>query len=750
MKKRLIGILSMVLVIALLSVSAVSCTFIKENEFRTANETYATVNHAGVTLTISYNEFMDYCNNNNRLYTYVNSYGMEVGEALDLCIKGKIQTKYLTAEAMAYLVDGSKVSAARIAALYGKGSKATPVDVLTYAERYQAIYAVNESIREAIESNIDDAKQDAYTSAYNKISLKNVKEIVFAEGTKNYLESFTAGGVVVGAELDTDKIKIKVVYDDGTESEEFVVPSTLYTTAFSSEAESSYSSKEATKTMVITVAEEITDSSGEESTEDHTLEYEYTLVYPRTTKSEATEETDYTKVTIDEEKIDRYASDAAIPAEVKAKCQIIDINAEYEAVKAKGSDKYEIEAYRVLIENIKSGNHDMAYFYNAQYESQVLSAIGAELYIKSDKAFDSQSEETVNAKIVSDFKYLSDNAKKAYDGKTADEVRSAFVSAIGSTGSGLDTLYYYPGVDNIEKYSYVKQILFKFDEETTAFLSSIRNDKDALAKASAYFRENAMVTPSNPNYDADYECPEHKLKEDGASCSYEGEGLCPSIPYGEDEKLSEVIAKIKNEFDGIMAGEGTEEEKYAKIAEAFDKYIYIYNDDSGTFNNNWGYLIAPETKDNSWVTEFTELGQSLIDYNNTVGNVYTESGKLAECYTMSLSGSDSDYAGVSIMMVSATPFEGVTSELSFADDAAIISYFKNYTKGDGTSLYDTFKKNLRDEARSSAYSDFTKCVPTEIFERNDKNKITVNKSVKDEIKIEKSKLKKNIYDVYVG
>lgn len=745
MKKRLIGILSIVLVLAVLSASAIGCTFVKENEYRTANETYVTINHKGVKLTISYNEFLDYCNTSSRLYYYVNYYGLEVGEALDLCIKGKIQSKYLTAEAMAYLVDSQNVSAERVNALYGKGSKVNPVDVLTYAERYQAIYAVNESIREALESNKEDAKQDAYSSAYRKISTTDIKEIVFTDATKAYLDRFTEGGVVVGAELDTDQVKIQVVYNDDTRSDEFVVPESLYTTAFSSEADSSATAKEVEKTIVITVTDEANDEDEEDV--EYTLEYDYTLVYPRTTKEEPAEEDDYSVVEIDEAKVNRYALDADIPQAVKDQCKIIDLDAEYAAAQANGADKYEIEAYRVLIDTLKSGNHDMAYYYSAQYESAVLSALTAEIYLKSDASF---SASDVDSKIISDFRYLAENAKKSYDGKDADEIRSAFVSAIGSSGAGLDTLYYIPAIDDLSNYVYVKQILFKFDEETTTFLATLSNDEDALDKACEYFRNSAKVLPSNPDYDADYECPLHALKEEGATCKHEGEeGICPSIPYGEEELLKDVIDRMSGEFSAIL--ESSDEDKYQKAQDLFDKYIYTYNDDSGTFNNDWGYLIAPEESDNSWVKEFTKLGQDLISYNSNPGNVYKNGGTLAECFTRSLSGGTSDYAGVSIMMVSAKPFDGRTAlDAENMTDEEVLAYLKSWTAGDGTALYETFKKNLRDEARSTAYSDFTLCVPTDIFERNDKNKITVDDSVKDEIEIETKKLKEAIYDEYVG
>ena len=50
-----------------------------------------------------------------------------------------------------------------------------------------------------------------------------------------------------------------------------------------------------------------------------------------------------------------------------------------------------------------------------------------------------------------------------------------------------------------------------------------------------------------------------------------------------------------------------------------------------------------------------------------------------------------------------------------------------------------------------AYNEYIKVVPQDIYERDEeKNKITVNKDYKDVIEINVKKLKKNIYDQYLG
>lgn len=751
MKKRIITLFALVMVVAMLASALVGCSFFRENDYRVANETYVTVKHNGITLTISYNEILDYCNGSSRLYSYVNYYGLSVAEALDLCIQGKIQSTYLLAEAMGYLTSAEKTSQARVNALYGKGAKTKAEDVLTYAERCAAIFAVNDSIDSSLKSYAQQSKSEEWTRAYKKISSENVKEIVLTDATLTYLDKFfnNGEGCLIGAELDKEKIVAKVIYNDGSESAEFIVPSEGYSVEFSSEKTSSYTERTEEKNFTVKFVEISFDEKGEEVETEHTYVYDYTLVYPRDVKAEEEEETDYGVVTIDEVKVPRYALENEIPEAVKNVSKIRDLKAEYDALVAAGGDKYEIEAYRMLIENTEKNNRSMEYYYKSQFESQALSALSEELYKGAEATFDARND--IDAKIVAEYKYLYNNQKNTYHGNTEEENKDAFISAVSSTGTGMDTLYYHPAVANLNEYFFVKQVLFKFDSSVVAFLEDLRNDESVLEEACKYFASTEKTIASNPDYDADFDCPLHELKEEGATCSYDGEGLCPSVAYAtEEEVIIAVIERLQGELQALYA-----EDKYAEAAELFEKYLYTYCDDAGSFNAAWGYLITAEKDDNSWVSNFTDLAKSIFEYNNKEGNAFTADGKIGVSYTYSLSGNaSSDYAGVSVMMVSKTPFagkDGSELDISAMSDAEIIAHLKSQVKGDGTTLYDALKDGLRSEARSLAYSDFVAGVPTEIFERDDdNNKITPNKDYKDEIKIEVKKLKKNIYDAYTG
>ncbi len=751
MKRRLITLFALVMVVAMMASVLVGCSFFQENDFRVANETYVTVNHNGVTLEISYNEILDYCNGSSRLYSYVNYYGLSVAEALDLCIQGKIQSTYLLCEAMGYLTDATKTSQARIDALFGAGAKVKAEDVLTFAERRAAIFAVNDSIDSSIESYIEEIKAEEWTREYKKIDATNVKEVVLTDATLTYLDKFfNAGeGCLVGAELNKEKVVAQVIYNDGSKSDEYVVPAEGYSVEFTSEATENYSSRTEDKNFTVCFTEISFDEDGEEVETEHTYVYDYSLIYPRTVKAEAEEIRDYSKITIDEVKVDRYAKDSEIPEGVKAVSEERDIVAEYNNLVANGGDKYKTEAYKKLIDNMDSNSRTMEYFYKSQFETMANTALTEELYYGAEKNF--EADANIDKEIVEEFKYLYNNQKNTYHGNTQEENKEKFLSTLTTTGTGMDTLYYRPEIVDLDEYFFVKQVLFKFDTEVVEFLETIRSNEEEVKKACEYFMNTEKTLASNPDYDVDFDCPLHELKEDGATCSYDGEGTCPSIAFAESEEvIKDVIDKIEAELVALYATND-----YAGAQELLERYLYTYCDDAGSFNADWGYLIAKEEDDNGWVKDFTALAKSIFAYNQNEGNAFTADGTIGISYTYNLTGTaSSDYAGVSIMMVSKTPFAGASDaefDISGMTDEQIIAHLKAQVKGDGTTLYDALKDGLKNEARSLAYSEFIKIVPQDIYERDEENnKITVSKDYKGIIEINVKKLKKNIYDQYVG
>ena len=728
-KKRIFSLLAVLLIAAMLTACAVGCTFVKKNDDRAANENYVTITNQGITLTVSYNELMDYFNSMG--YYYINYYGYSVAETLDVCISTKIQTKYLLTEAMVYLT-GDAVSSARKSVLVGGGAKVNPVDVLTIAEKYAAIYAVNSSIDSSLETAEEEAYQADLNRIMNAIDSENVAEIAFAEETEAYFEKFfhSGEGCYVGNELDTDRVKIQVVYDNGEKSEAFIVPTGAYTTAFSSEAAEDNSESTEDKNFVISFTENVTDKDGNVTEEAHTLTYDYKLVYPRETREEATEPTDYAEITIGEfDPISRYATEAEIPDEIKAACSIRDLDKEY-ADAEKGGNKYKIEAYRVTVENIKNAYKTMEYFYKAQYESAVLSALQAELYLAADNTAEADGDIS-DAKIAEEYRYLYTTGKNSY-GKDADANKDAFVTAIKN---GLDTVYYYPSITDISDYYYVYQILFSFTDEMEDFLTSeAGDDEETIKEFTDYFLTILTTEPSNADYDAE---------------KYDPEDAETVGPFGDEVLVKDVIAELETKLAEIYGG--TSENKASEATALFLEYLYKYNDDPGIFNNAYGYLMTADPEDSGWVDAFNELGEAIFTYDNAalggagkVGNAFDADGHLAY--------SCSNY-GVHLMMISSTPFAGVNDEeLALGGtDAEIIAYLKSRVNpSTGKSLYETLRDGLETENRTLKYNAFVSDVPEDIFERDEKNNLTVNESVKGVIDINVKKIKKEIYEVYLG
>ena len=743
LRKRIFTVLAMLLIAAVLAASVAGCTFIRENEYRAANEAYATVSHNGYTLEITYNEFIDYFNTMG--YFYVNSYGYSVEDALDLCISSKIQQKYLLTEAMVYLSDPDSVGQERVAALSNLPVK-TPSDALTPAEYYAAVYAVSNSMITSAEDIAEESRQTEYTRIMNAVSSRDVSGIDFSDETKDYFETFfhAGAGCYVGQQLDLERVKIVVKYDDGKVSDPFVVPTAQYTTAFTSEATSDYSERTEEKEFVISFDESVTGSDGEETTEKHTLTYDYDLIYPRETKAEPEEETDYTTVTIgDFDPVSRYAKDSEIPDEIKQACRTISPIEEMEAAEKKG-DSYMADAWRRVNENLNSANKMLTDLYASQFESAVLSALQAELYNQADRAF-----AATDAAVAAEYKYLYATAKDSYTG-AADDDKAAFIEAVGE---GTDSLYYYPAIDDIGNYYYVYQILFSFTDEQAAFLEEeLGDDEEAIEEFTQLIFRSLKTQPSDPGYDAE---------------NYDPEDAEAKEPFGEEELVSDVIGKLESVLGKIYAGQAlteaedgydyaaeqldTPEKRSAAAIDVFLDYLYRYNDDPGIFNNAYGYLMTADPEDSGWVDAFNELGDAVFKVENAglgsgtglVGNAFGADGKLA--------WKASNY-GIHLMMVSATPFKGVTGELVLpATDADIVAYLKGRINPDtGESMYGVITDGLKSENRTTVYNAFISGVPTDLFTRDKKNKLVLNDSVKDWLSINAKKIKNEIYKVYLG
>lgn len=725
-KKTIAKILAVMVVIALSTLSFSACNFIKENETRVANQELITINGAnGITMTLTQNEIIDYYN----IYAYylINNYGYTVEEALDFAVESKIKNKYLITIAMGYLVDD--VSARNVSNLYGGGKKNTVQDVLTYAEYYAAIKSVNDSMKETLDSFVDESYQQSLNSLVSKAKNTEVDSIEFAPSTLEYLKD----EYYVNQDIDTDKIKFVIVYDapeggEKTRSAEFIVPTAMYETAFTS--------KEAKTDLELTVKfEEKTEKDGDTSYETHKVTHTYDVVSPRATETKTTVTND-DDVKIGDITVNRYATLADLQS-ANAVVEKIDVEAEYNRLKNDpAADTKMRDAYRQLNENLKNSYKTMDYLYGSAFESAVVSALQVEVKKTANKGNDADWDST----ILQEFKHNYNNAKDKYAGLTTEEALAAQLGT--DIKSNLDSFYYYPALSNLSGYFYVYQILVNFSETDKTFLTDNKtDDKDIMNSFYEFIKDRTNGKESNPAYNADYDCPVHELGDTDAECKWEKEkgedetGVCPSIAYIDNEvAFTEIYNSLQTKLQTVYNNsELTDAQKSEQAFSIFKDYMYRYNDDPGTMNSSTGYLIAPEgVKDpNGFYQSFLDLAHDVYDYSGAVGNAFTADGKLGYTFT--------DY-GVHIIMVSMTPFENVVpnTALTFSDDAAMLDYIKT-TKVSiyGKTIYEVLKEKVITDAKTQAYSQFTN---TRI-----KSDLKEDESA---VKINEKKMKK-LYELYV-
>ncbi len=726
-KKHIAKLVAIIMLIALFCVTLVGCDgiFIKENPERVSNQTLVTINKDGIELTVTQYELLEYYST--YAYYLMNYYKYDIDEAFDWALENKIKSKYLTIEGMTYLSNTANRAERNSSLLMGKGKVSSPVDVLTPAEYYAAVLSVNNSIDSAIETYMDEYYQGELKDIVKGLQNTDVHSIEFFAGYEAE-DGTIVNGTVAGTDskeeeikgylqdeyylnqgIDTDRIMFRVVYEkaDGTHyySEPAIVPKTMYKTEFDSSEEG------ADKEIVISFEEKVTDKDGNVTFEDHTASFGYDVVTPRATKT-VEEDVDVDEITLaDDIKVNRYATDKEIKAK-GASVELIDLKAVYNALKADlSADPAEVDAYRQLTEAMASNHTSIEASYKSAYESAVVTALSVEVKKGTEEITVSDKE------IYDEFMYLYNTDKNKYSDTDKDANTEAFGSAIKS---GLDTAYYIPptetlnlGKADLSDYFYVMQILFNFSEEDKAFAEAniSKNEKDKDHNNAIYdiIKEHTTTKASNPDYDADYDCPCHEAGGADDECIYDGDGVCPSQAYvGEDVKVTEVMAELETALKNATTGE----EKY-KI---FEEYMYKYNDDPGTMNSSGGYLIAPKddaiADPNGFYEEFNNLAWEVAGDTPTVGDAFVTDASGNE----TLGYAYTPY-GIHLICVSMTPFGDnyQSQDYSTMDMATVIELLKKQINLKGDTLYDVIKDTLKTEKETARYTDYNNAtVPAEI------------------------------------
>jgi len=752
-------IVALIVFVALMAAIVLpSCTFIRLNDDRVANEALITVTRNGIVINVSKNEINDYfytLYSQNASYVQQGYYTIE--QLLDYAIESKMKTAYLLTEAMPYLATAESTSNQRYAQLSGGGAFVNPVDVLTHAEKSLAIWSVNKNMDDSLESLRETAYIESLNEPAKKISKENVASIHFTAATLAYLKDV----YYEGEEIDRGKLNVYVTYDDETVSSDFPVSGSMFKTAFSTEFGSDNTSKNPEEKKIEIVFEETKTVSGNVEIEEHTLSHEYTLKSTRATKNDPEEEEDLSMVEINDVKISRYAT----VDELKAKDVYFverDFQAEYDALKAQpGADRFMVEAYSDLLGNMKRSYKNAAYYYNSAYQTSVLSALQAELGMDTVASL---IETEIDAEILEDFDYLYATAKAEYKDVTlpgaAADNKKTFE---GKITEDISKLYYYPAVEDLTGTFYVYNILFNFTTQETEFLNQHSGSEEDLKLYQEYVKASMMTKAANPDYDAEYECPLHKDGDNEATCSYEGEGVCPAVPFGKivdsalvidyEEKVVDVMARLEAELQAIYDDtEMTPAEISTAALAKFEEYMYMYNEDPGIMNKSVGYY----GKNSNFQKPFLDLAEDVFEQSAAVGNAFAwndkdsdgikDSGEIGLGYTFS------SY-GIHLEAISFIPFGSDTDgqELTFTSDAEKMAYLKRTYDNTGKTYYDALRKAVIDAKKNTRYTDYTsQNTPEKVYERDEEdNKFTIEKDLKKELFIESKKLKE-FFDEYMG
>lgn len=637
MKRKLLAVIAFSIVIAMVFSG---CSLIRPNAEREANQVLATIKADGITLYITQLEFSDYLNSNGQSVFQQ----FELEEGIQYLLDKKIESKYITIKAMSEL----KKYPHRKSVTRNWANPQKPEDALTWGEYYFAIKSVNDEIQSTIDNFVEEYEQSEIAQRIAEIDREDIEKIEFVE------DSFETE-YYQGQKVDLTGIRFRIIYteESGKEAIEEVITEAMYS------EDAKFSTEEpGEKTVAITFDKKVVVDE-EDTFEELTAEYEYNVIATRPTKDKPEEE------------------ELEIPLRYRDSFASNEIYAFFSLDTPNNATTAESEAYRRLRTNLKNQNRSIESLYQSAFESSVLSALNFEL---------SEAVAPIDAtKIEQEYEYLIRTNKEAYEGLANDKAKAdKFAEAISSN---LESVYYFPKVENIEGYFYVQQILFNFSEEQKTFLDANKgpNELDNAnkwaikgeekGKSSLFYLIGESITTkeSNPDYDPEDE---------------------DSYPFARDNDGNIVerdlfgTGGIYAELQAALSGAASAAEKL----QIFDNYKYMYNDDPGIMNNEVGYLIPPEGVRSNFYASFVELGRALYDADPTIGNALID-GTLAYCYT--------DY-GVHILMISMMPFSEVELENGGSFD---IDYELDLK---GTTLEKIIKDKLEEQAKNKAYENFAK------------------------------------------
>ena len=558
MKKKLFTVLVSTVLALLIVVAAcfAGCDIIKVDEYREGQQAVATVKYKDLSLDVTKVELENYCNQ--YAYYYVSYYGMGVEEAVEYFYKTLTYNKLNVLKAI-YAVaqkDGKTVDASKSVADIIKG-------LLSNAEYDYAIDETNEAFESNFNSYLESVK-----SEYAALEQTDEEEADEEETETVTLNKLTAR---------TTKTK-------ESESHEFVMPETDI--AAEDVSPFYFDSVTAENKYEIEAKRRLINSIKNAGYTDEIVYYDYCLeaqlmsVILTKYQRECIEESDETAVTAAE------------------------INAEYAKMRAADLKNIkDAEAYASAIEKGSSGTvlHNWGRY---GYVQQILIKFTDE--VTGDiSAYEKQATnaDTVDQYRLTKIAGMTVNVSNYdYDSSatcTGCQLNPAFDNTKTCTGAKVTAYYVKNAADLKDEAEGIEHLCtdencplkkyIPYDTENDKKLNN--DDNSAVLALIGLNKEDEGFAKANALAIAN-----------GHACDDEN---CPLKAYTElDVPYTEILDRIIEDLSAATTA--------AEKLEAFDRWIYLVNDDSGIFNNATGYCITPEGADSSYVASFTELGRQLV------------------------------------------------------------------------------------------------------------------------------------------
>ena len=451
--------------------------------------------------------------------------------------------------------------------------------ILSKEDKIAAIKSYNEQMQSLF---------DSYLEAYDKEQTNATAKS--STGVKSVIIKSKPGKLVyeVGESLQENGLKVVAVYEKAPETEVELSRSDYKVTGFDSKS--------------VTADQEITVTFG-----GKTATFTVDIVTAKPSRPAMPKE-DADEANADEEEPIRFE---------------VDLENQIKAARAeKDKPTYtRLETARDRLKNLLDANYrDYDYYYLSKLKSQAVTACEEMIGSSAAAVTEAEIDALYNKKVEAQKQALLLGTTKYSEVSDASSVKTQIVHEDG-------------------KVFYVRNLVLGIADDLKAEYTEFEEEGDAReAELEAFLRDRineSGVYISNPEYDKDAKC-----EEEDCSChacvNYTGEEpgnctdaectcvKCPNkrfitkeyadkngIALSEDETVNIVDMRnaIMNDLKGKLDGGATPTEMIA----AFDKWLYMVNDDDGTFERlekgKLGYSDSEMTSD--WDQNFVALSKAL-------------------------------------------------------------------------------------------------------------------------------------------